>query len=205
VSEARVPYAGIATRAVALAIDVAIAQVIVFGGGAVIALVGSLVGELKIDTTFERVLAALAWATVVATYFVLFWSTAGQTPGMRLMGLRLVGADGRQLGVGRSIVRLIGLVLAIIPLFAGFLPVLVDARRRALQDMLAHTVVLYAVDEPLAQPAATSAPPSSATLAPNRISAGWDESLPATSASPSRNEVAPDSRSGGANPRIEPV
>jgi uncharacterized RDD family membrane protein YckC len=206
VSEARVPYAGIATRAVALALDVAIAQVIVFAGGAVIALVGSLVGGLKIDTTFERILAAVAWAAVSGSYFVLFWSTAGQTPGMRLMGLRLIGADGRQLGLLRSIVRLIGLVLAIIPLFAGFIPVLVDNRRRALQDMLAHTVVLYVVEEePLAQPAATSAPPSSATLAPNRISAGWDESLPATSASPSLNDVAPDNRSGGANPRIEPV
>jgi hypothetical protein len=42
-------------------------------------------------------------------------------------------------------VRLVGLGLAIIPLGAGFLPVLVDDRRRALQDFLAGTVVLYVV------------------------------------------------------------
>ncbi len=137
-----VPYAGVATRAVALALDVALAQIIVFAGGAVFALVGSLVGEVRLDT-LGRLLAAFAWVAVVSTYFVLFWSTAGQTPGMRLMGLRVTTADGDRPGVLRSVVRLIGLVLAIVPLFLGFVPVLVDARRRGLQDMLAGTVVLY--------------------------------------------------------------
>ena len=49
--------------------------------------------------------------------------------------------------MGRSFVRVIGLALAIIPLFAGFLPVLVDDRRRALQDLLAGTVVVHAAAE----------------------------------------------------------
>jgi uncharacterized RDD family membrane protein YckC len=137
------PYAGIATRAVALAIDVAIAQVIVFAGGAILALVGSLVADMRLDTTLEKVLAAVAWIAVVATYFVLFWSTAGQTPGMRLMGLRVMTPGGDHPGVKRSVVRVIGLALAIVPLFLGFVPVLLDARRRALQDFLAGTVVLY--------------------------------------------------------------
>jgi uncharacterized RDD family membrane protein YckC len=135
-------YAGIATRAVALAVDVAIAQVIVFTGGAILALVGSLAGDLELDTV-GKIFAAVAWAAVVGTYFVIFWTTAGQTPGMRLMGLRVVGPDGRNPGVLRACVRLVGLVLAVIPLFAGFLPVLVDDRRRALQDFMAHTTVRY--------------------------------------------------------------
>jgi uncharacterized RDD family membrane protein YckC len=140
---ARVPYAGVATRAVALAIDVALAQVIVFAGGAVFALVGSLVGDLELDTA-GRVLAGIAWLAVVGTYFVLFWSTVGQTPGMRTMAIRLVTYDGHPPSVARSIVRLIGLGLAIIPCFLGFVPALVDSRRRALPDLLARTVVLYA-------------------------------------------------------------
>jgi uncharacterized RDD family membrane protein YckC len=37
----------------------------------------------------------------------------------------------------------IGLFLAIIPLFAGFVPALFDQRRRALPDYLAGTVVVY--------------------------------------------------------------
>jgi uncharacterized RDD family membrane protein YckC len=137
-----VPYAGIATRAVALAADVAIAHVIVFAGGAVLALVGSLVGDVRLDT-LEQVLAACAWAVIVGTYFVVFWSTAGQTPGMRAMGLRVMDAGGGHPSAGRSALRLIGLGLAIVPLGAGFLPVLVDDRRRALQDFMAGTVVVY--------------------------------------------------------------
>ena len=88
------PYAGIATRAVALALDVAVAQVIVFAGGAILALVGSLVARRPARHA-RQVLAAVAWVAVVGTYFVLFWSTAGQTPGMRLMGLRVMTGAGR--------------------------------------------------------------------------------------------------------------
>jgi uncharacterized RDD family membrane protein YckC len=159
VTEPEVPYAGVATRAVALAIDVAVAHVIVFAGGAILALVGSLVADVRLDT-LGKLLAAVAWIAVVGAYFVLFWSTAGQTPGMRLMGLRVMTRSGRHPGVARSVVRVIGLGLAIVPLFLGFLPVLIDARRRGLPDFLAGTVVLYAGQElpPTAEPAPARAP-----------------------------------------------
>ena len=42
-----------------------------------------------------------------------------------------------------SLVRFVGLIVAILPLCAGFLPALVDGRRRALQDLLAGTGVVY--------------------------------------------------------------
>jgi uncharacterized RDD family membrane protein YckC len=143
-AEPAVPYAGVATRAVALAIDAALTQVIVFTGGAVLALIGSLVADVQLDDTLGRVLAAVAWLAVEGTYFVLFWTTAGQTPGMRVMRVRVTRYDGSYPGVARSIVRVVGLGLAIALLFLGFVPALVDARRRALQDFLAGTVVLYA-------------------------------------------------------------
>jgi uncharacterized RDD family membrane protein YckC len=41
------------------------------------------------------------------------------------------------------LLRIIVLPLAAIPLCAGFLMILVDSRRRALQDVIAHTVVVY--------------------------------------------------------------
>lgn len=143
-TEPRVPYAGVATRAVALALDLAIVHVLFLVGAALIGLVVSLVGELRPDWLVEALVAA-AWALSVTTYFVLLWSVTGQTPGMRAMRLRVVVADtGVPPSLGRAFVRLIGLLLAIVPLFAGFLPVLFDARRRALPDYLAGTVVLYA-------------------------------------------------------------
>jgi uncharacterized RDD family membrane protein YckC len=52
-------------------------------------------------------------------------------------------SDPTSAAIGRSLLRLMGLVLAIVPLFAGFLPVLFTDRRRGLPDFLAGTVVVY--------------------------------------------------------------
>jgi len=64
------------------------------------------------------------------------------------MRIRVVLAkDGGRLRPGRALVRLGALVLAALPLFAGFLTILVDDRRRGLQDMIAGTVVVAAPEE----------------------------------------------------------
>ena len=94
-------------------------------------------------------LGAAGWALVSGTYFVLFWTAAGQTPGMRLMRLRVSDHRGQPPSLGRSVVRFVGLGLAIVPRCAGFLPVLFDDRRRGLQDCLAGTTVLSVDREPL--------------------------------------------------------
>jgi uncharacterized RDD family membrane protein YckC len=145
---APVPYAGIASRAVALALDVLIADIVVLLGGAMLALVASLVGDIQLDT-LGKLLAAAAWVTVVVSYFVVFWTSAGQTPGMRALGLRVTTTSGGTLGLGHALIRVVGLGLAIVPLFAGFLPVLVDDRRRALQDFMARTIVVYDAPSPV--------------------------------------------------------
>jgi uncharacterized RDD family membrane protein YckC len=135
-------YGGIATRAIALASDAALTIVILMSITGVVALIASLVGGLRPEWLVGALLGS-GWLLLTAAYFVLFWSAAGQTPGMRLLRVRVCGPDGTPPSVGRSFVRLIGLVLAIVPLFAGFIPVLFTERRRALPDFLAGTVVVY--------------------------------------------------------------
>ena len=135
-------YAGIATRAAALAVDALAALSIFVLGSAVFALIASLVGGIRPHWLAGSLLGA-EWILVAGGYFVLFWSAAGQTPGMRLMRLHVRRQGGGGLSVGRAIVRTVGLALAIIPLFAGFVPALFDERRRALPDYLAGTVVLH--------------------------------------------------------------
>ena len=139
----RVPYAGIATRAVALAIDAVLSQGIFLVGAALLGLAGSLVGELR-PAWLVAFLAATGWVLTGTVYFAGFWAVTGQTPGMRLMHLRVVARDGAPPHLARAVVRVVGLVLAIVPVFAGFIPVLVDDRRRGLPDFLAGTVVVYA-------------------------------------------------------------
>ena len=137
-----VSYGGIATRGIALAVDAAIANGIYIVIAALLGLVTSLVGDLH-PKWLVALIAAAGWALLVGGYFVLFWSATGQTPGMRMMRLRVVTYHGERVHFVRALIRLGGLALAIIPLFAGFLPVLVDGRRRALQDFLARTVVVH--------------------------------------------------------------
>jgi uncharacterized RDD family membrane protein YckC len=134
------PEAGFATRGFALVVDAAAVNLAFVVGAALVGLVASLAGGLP--GWLAAVLAGAGFALTVVAYFTFFWATSGSTPGMALVRLRVVAADGRALGAGRSLVRLVGLVLSIALLCLGFLPALVSNRRRALQDYLAGTVVV---------------------------------------------------------------
>jgi uncharacterized RDD family membrane protein YckC len=141
-----IPYAGVATRGSALALDALLANLLFVTAVALVGLIASLFGGIR-PHWVAGIVAGAGWFLAVAVYFVAFWASVGQTPGMRLLGLRVRARDGKPPGPLRSLVRLVGLVLAIVPLFAGILPALVDDRRRALQDFLAGTTVVYAEDE----------------------------------------------------------
>lgn len=135
-------FGGLATRGVALVLDAALAQLIFLIGAASAVLVGSLAG-VSATNWIAALVSGVGWAVVMTAYFVGFWTVAGQTPGMRFTGVRVTDARGGAPTLSRSLLRLVGLVLAIIPLGAGFLPVLFDERRRGLHDYIGHTGVPY--------------------------------------------------------------
>ena len=135
-------YEGLVTRGIAFAVDAAIIDLIALVVGVGVGLALSL---LSVSDNLQVVLLAVGGAAFVVWtvgYFTVFWSTTGQTPGNRLMHIRVCREDGTVLSPRRALLRFGALVLAALPLFAGFLPVLVDDRRRGLQDMLAGTVVV---------------------------------------------------------------
>jgi uncharacterized RDD family membrane protein YckC len=142
-------YEGLVTRAIAFAVDAAIINLIalIVGVG-----IGLALSVLTIDESLEDVLLACGGVAFVIwsiSYFVVFWSTTGQTPGDRLMRIRVCRADDAQpLRPRQALLRFGALVLAALPLFAGFLPVLVDDRRRGVHDMIARTVVVGVTAEP---------------------------------------------------------
>ncbi len=136
-------YAGLATRAVALAVDAVATHALYLLGVGVIAAVASLAGGLR-PAWLAAGLAALGWLVIVGVYFVGFWTLAGQTPGMRLMRVCL----SRPMGVGRSLARFAGLVLSIAPFFLGFASVPFDRKRRGLPDFIAGTRVVWADAHP---------------------------------------------------------
>jgi uncharacterized RDD family membrane protein YckC len=138
-------HVGLATRTLAFAADAALITAVAWGSGAIVALCLSLIG---IPGEIKTLIAAIGTGlTLLATigYFVFFWSASGQTPGNRLLGIRVVGAaSGRPLAGRRAFARVFALVLSALPLCAGFLMILVDGRRRALHDRLVGSLVVDA-------------------------------------------------------------
>ena len=144
-SAAPVEYIGLVTRAIAFAFDAAVIQLVAIAVAGTFALILSVVSLPDEVDTVLVVIGGIAYVLWLTGYFVVFWSSNGQTPGNRVFQIRVCRAtDGEPPSARASVLRLAGLVLAALPLFAGFLPILFDDRRRGVQDMLAGTVVVFA-------------------------------------------------------------
>jgi uncharacterized RDD family membrane protein YckC len=139
------PYIGLVTRLFAFTIDAAIINAVAVVTAAVVSLTFNV---LNLPQELDTIVAAVSGTVYVLWtigYFVTFWSTKGQTPGDRAMRIRVLPASGQgSLLPRRSLLRFGAMTLAAIPLFAGFLPILFDDRRRGLHDMIARTVVVDA-------------------------------------------------------------
>ncbi len=137
-------YVGLATRAIAFALDAAVINVVAIVTALGVSLILSLVHLPSSLHGFLTGLAGAAFILWAVGYFVVFWSATGQTPGARVMQIRMLAADGTVMKPTRAVVRCAGVVLAALPLFAGFVPILFDDRRRGFQDHLARSVVVEA-------------------------------------------------------------
>jgi uncharacterized RDD family membrane protein YckC len=139
---AELAYAGLITRAAAFVIDATVVAVAVVLASGLLELVASLFGSLR-PAWVVGAAAGGAWLLAQVVYFAGFWTTIGQTPGMRLMGVRVTSQANAPPGLGRALLRLAVFVPSIVLCFAGFLPALVDDRRRGLPDLIAATVVVH--------------------------------------------------------------
>jgi uncharacterized RDD family membrane protein YckC len=135
-------YVGLVTRAIAFALDAALINAVAIITAAIVALTLSVLSDPDELRTILIAVGGVAWLLWTIGYFVTFWSTTGQTPGNRVLRIKVTAADGGRLLPRRALVRFAGLTLAAIPLFAGFALILFDDRRRGLQDLLARSVVV---------------------------------------------------------------
>jgi uncharacterized RDD family membrane protein YckC len=144
-------YAGFTTRLIAYVVDQLIRSGILGMLAVGIRLITDAIG---FDLAALKGTAALVVAgillgisvSVVLLYDVGFWMLAGQTPGKRLMGVRIVRTDGRRLTLWNCLRRVVGYLISRI-LYLGYLWVLVDSKRQAWHDHLAGTYVVYAWPE----------------------------------------------------------
>jgi uncharacterized RDD family membrane protein YckC len=135
-------YIGLVTRAIAFALDAALINAVAIVVAAIVALTLSVLSKPDELRSVLIAIGSVAWLLWTVGYFVTFWATTGQTPGNRVMRIRVTAANGGPLLPRRALIRFVGVMLAAIPLFAGFLLILFDDRRRGLQDLLARSVVV---------------------------------------------------------------
>ncbi len=152
-------YGGFWRRFVALSIDLFILGTIGFTMlilGSVAFGLGFSPEEMAADPETLMELGAKVWAIYQAlgfflnmAYFTWFNGTTGQTPGKRLMGLRVVRDTGEAISFGTAFLRWVGYLISFLPLCMGFLWAGVDRRKQAWHDKIAGTVVidLYRVVE----------------------------------------------------------
>jgi uncharacterized RDD family membrane protein YckC len=138
------PVAGAGTRLAAGVLDVAL----IVG----IYLTLAVGGLLLVAADFEE-LAAIVWV-MMGTGLILFLALyhigfhlawRGQTPGKRLLGVRVMGADGYPPTASQVVIR--GLVwpfdaLLMIPIPVGLIVIGATARRQRLGDLVAGTLVV---------------------------------------------------------------
>lgn len=87
--------------------------------------------------------ALLALSAILAfLYFFVFHAARGQTPGKRLLGLRVIDAYGSRPSLLRTLLRTASYLLSLLPCSLGFLWIGFDRERRALHDWVAGTYVV---------------------------------------------------------------
>lgn len=132
-------YAGFWVRTLALILDAIVLGIIT---AALTPFVGSQVTVT--DNTFTVNYTANAYSTLIGlVYFVGLWSWRGQTIGMIPFGMQVVGvADGKKIDLLRGVLRYVGIIISIIPLFLGLIWVAFDSRKQGWHDKIAGTVVI---------------------------------------------------------------
>ena len=104
---------------------------------------------------------ALAIAGLVCfLYLLIFYATSGQTPGMRVLHMRVIDPYGGAPSVLRSLARIFALILSLSLASLGWLWIGFSREKRGLHDILAGTWVVLADPVSAPQPVRALGAPS---------------------------------------------
>ena len=139
-------YAGPVTRLLGYVVDQSLMIAAFAGGTAVVVWGVSLITSGEVQWTASPWVTAAAFVLWQFLYYAYPWAVSGRTPGMALIGIRVVAAEGDPAGPRQAALRSLTLPLTFLTLGIGFLPILLGRHRRALHDLLAGTAVVYSWD-----------------------------------------------------------
>jgi uncharacterized RDD family membrane protein YckC len=138
-------YAGAVSRFLSYPIDVIVSGALFAVGSAAV----TVVVNYLFDTNFADndgpgwAIALAVWEFV---YFWYSWALAGKTPGMAMLGILVVKRDGTDLSWIRAFIRALVFPISFMFFGLGFIGLIIGRERRALHDVAAGSVVVYAWD-----------------------------------------------------------
>lgn len=140
-------YSGAVSRLAAFALDLVIGYFLfTLALAAVNFSTGIVVGH-PVHWSRSNSVVVLAISVVwLFVYFAYCWATTGKTPGMSLLGIRVVRADGGHAEPWRAAVRTLILPVSVALFWLSLPLILVQREHRAPHDLIAGTAVVYAWD-----------------------------------------------------------
>ena len=136
-------YAGAVSRLAAYAVDLVISWGLFELALAGISFVASIATGHPLNYHRGNIVVVVIFALWEFAYFGYWWAASGKTPGMAVLGLRVVRADGADIDPWRGLVRALVFPLSFLLCGLGFAAILVQREHRALHDLIAGTAVVY--------------------------------------------------------------
>ena len=102
-----------------------------------------ITGRITSEGVWLVGLYSLIQLVLWSLYFIGFTGSCGQTPGKKIMGLRVTNENGEPVDWETTWIRfMIGYPASLLPLGLGFYWALVDKNNQALHDKIAGTLVI---------------------------------------------------------------
>jgi uncharacterized RDD family membrane protein YckC len=139
-------YAGAVSRLVAFGADVGASWGLYTVGVALFNAAYKLVTGSSYNLSNHQVLAVVILSVWEFLYYSYQWAVSGRTLGMAIFGLQVVTTEGGPIGVRQAVVRTLALALSVALFLFAFWGIIFQRERRALDDLIAGTAVVYSWD-----------------------------------------------------------
>jgi len=136
-------YAGAISRLAAFAADVGASWGLYTLGVALLNAALKLVSGHSFTLSNHQLPAFIVLTLWEFLYFTYQWAVSGKTLGMAILGLQVVTRQGAPISGRQAVFRTVGLGLTLLTAGIGFVGIVYQRERRALNDFIAGTAVVY--------------------------------------------------------------
>ena len=138
-------YGGFWPRAMAFLLDKIIIYLLLF----LVIIVGIMILGLSIFSITPTILITPLFLSYYGVnlllnmlYFTYFHGTSGQTPGKKLLGLKVIQKTGEPMTPGIAFLRWVGYIVSGMVFYLGFIWIGFDSRKQGWHDKIAGTFVV---------------------------------------------------------------